>query len=132
MSFVKLVATSAVSSPVVKAMSVYLSVPVWNVPVSVIMAALAGAGLSLFFGDPVESRRSLAGQVLAATAFGTAVAVLTADGAGWEWAQKNIAMFAMMSAAILRWFLPTAIEKGKQAIKDFKIPFMKKPPGDQP
>lgn len=130
LSFAKLIAAATVSSPVVKAMTDYVSVPVLNVPVSVIMAAFAGAGLSLCFGDPVPTRRGLAGQVLAATGFGTAMAVLVADGMGWGWAQKNIAMFALMSAAIIRWFLPTVIDKGKQSIREFKLPFIKKPSGD--
>lgn len=130
LSFLKLIFAVVVSSPAVQVMTDYVNVPVLNVPVSVVMAALAGAGLSLCFGDPVPTRRGLAGQVLAATGFGTAMAVLLADGMAWGWAQKNIAMFALMSAAIIRWFLPTAIDKAKLSIKEARIPFTKKPTGD--
>lgn len=133
-SFVKLTVTSvaagAGSAPVAKLFTDYVSLPVWGVPVSVIGAAAFGAGLSLFFGDPIPSRRSLYGQVLAATFFGAACAVLVADGMDWDWAQKNISMFALMSAAILRWFLPTVIERGKQLVKEFRFPSIKKPDGD--
>lgn len=138
MSLLKLSVTSAAAAvagePVVDIFTKYVSLPVWGVPVTVVMAALAGAGLSLFFGDPIESRRSLWGQVLASMAFGTAIAVLVADGMGWGWAQKNISMFALMSAAIVRWFLPTVIERGKQFIREFKWPFARKgnpTPGDE-
>lgn len=132
-SFFKLAASAAVagaaSPPVVDLFSAYVQTPVWGVPVSVIGAAAFGAGLSLFFGDPIPTRRALYGQVLAATVFGAAVAVLVADGMNWDWAQKNISMFALMSAAMVRWFLPTAIEQGKAMIKALKVPSItKKPP----
>lgn len=132
-SFIKLaVATggaAAASSPVLDAFNSYISLPVWGVPVTVFGAAGAGAVLSLFFGDPLTSRRDLFGQVLAATVFGVAVAVLAADGLDWDWATKNMSMFALMSAAMLRWFLPTVIDRGKQFIKDFKFSFTKKSDG---
>lgn len=132
-SFFKLTATTALagaaSPPVVDLFSTYVSTPVWGVPVSVVGAAAFGAGLSLFFGDPIPTRRALYGQVLAATAFGAALATLVADGMDWDWAQKNISMFALMSAAMVRWFLPTAIEKVKDSIKALKVPTIsKKPP----
>jgi hypothetical protein len=130
-SFFKLATASvtagAASTPVLKLFTEYVSLPVWGVPVSVVGAAAFGAGLSLFFGDPLPSRRALYGQTLAATAFGTACAVLVADGMNWDWAQKNISMFALMSAAILRWFLPTIIERGKQLIREARFPTLKKP-----
>lgn len=129
-SFFKLaaasVATGAASTPIITLFTEYVSLPVWGVPVSVVGAAAFGAGLSLFFGDPLPSRRALYGQTLAATAFGTACAVLVADGMNWDWAQKNISMFALMSAAILRWFLPTIIERGKQLIREARFPTIKK------
>jgi hypothetical protein len=40
-----------------------------------------------------------------------------------------MSMFALMSAAIMRWFLPTIIERGKQFIKEFKFSFTKKSEG---
>lgn len=134
-SFTKLAATTALagaaSPPVVDLFSAYVSTPVWGVPVSVVGAAAFGAGLSLFFGNPIATRRALYGQVLAATAFGAALATLVADGMDWDWAQKNISMFALMSAAMVRWFLPTAIEKVKDTIKALKVPSItKKPPGE--
>src|SRR5690606_19690093 len=108
MSLIKLTATAAgvgvTGAPLVEILTQYVQLPVWGVPVTVVMAALAGAVLSLFFGDPVESRKSLWGQVLGSTAFGTAVAVLVADGMGWGWMQRNIPMSALMSAAVIRWF----------------------------
>lgn len=129
-SFFKLIGasttTAVASSPLVDAFSIYVQLPVWGVPVTVIGAAGFGAVLSLFFGDPLPTRRDLFGQTLGATFFGVAVAVLAADGLDWEWATKNMAMFALMSAAILRWWLPTIIERGKQLIKDFKFTFTKK------
>lgn len=132
-SFIKLsvatVSASAASSPLLDAFNAYVSLPVWGVPVTVFGAAGAGAVLSLFFGDPLTSRRDLFGQVLASTGFGVAIAVLVADGFNWEWAAKNMSMFALMSAAILRWFLPTMIERGKQLIKEIKVPFTKKNEG---
>lgn len=134
MSFFKLVtasvATGAASAPVLDIFTDYVSLPVWGVPVSVIGAAAFGAGLSLFFGDPIPTRRALYGQILAATFFGAAWAVLIADGMNWDWAQKNISMFALSSAAVVRWFLPTVIERGKQIVKEFKLPSLKKPDGD--
>lgn len=140
MSFIKLsvatvstavatVSTAAASSPVLDAFNSYISLPVWGVPVTVFGAAGAGAVLSLFFGDPLTSRRDLFGQVLAAMVFGVATAVLVADGLDWDWATKNMSMFALMSAAIMRWFLPTIIERGKQFIKEFKFSFTKKSEG---
>lgn len=123
-------ATGAATAPVIDIFNTYVQTPVWGVPVSVIGAAAFGAGLSLFFGDPIKTRRALYGQTLAATVFGAACAVLVADGMGWEWAQKNIGMFALMSAAMVRWFLPTVIERIKQMVKDFKLPSIKKPDGD--
>lgn len=134
LSFAKLTITSvaagASSAPVMKLFTDYVSLPVWGVPVSVIGAAAFGAGLSLFFGDPIPSRRSLYGQILAATFFGAACATLVADGMDWDWAQKNISMFALMSAAIIRWWLPSIIERGKQLIHEFRLPSLKKPDGD--
>lgn len=133
-SFIKLatasVATGAASSPAIDIFSQYVNLPVWGVPVSVIGAAAFGAGLSLFFGDPLPTRRALYGQTLAATVFGAACAVLVADGMDWDWAQKNISMFALMSAAMVRWFLPTIIERGKQLVREFRFPSLKKPDGD--
>ena len=99
-------------------------------PVTIVGAAAVGAGMSLFFGDPIQSRKSLFGQVTASTAFGVAVEVLCADALNLEWAQKNLSMFVMMMAAIMRWFLPSAIERGKQVIKEFKFSFSKKSDGD--
>lgn len=105
-------------------------IPVFGVPVTIVGAAAVGAGMSLFFGDPIQSRKSLFGQVTASTAFGVAVGVLCADALNLEWAQKNLSMFVMMMAAIMRWFLPSAIERGKQVIKEFKFSFSKKSDGD--
>ena len=121
--------TGVTSSPLFNLFNAYISTPVWGVPVTVMGAAAAGAALSLFFGDPIESRRGLFGQVAAATVFGAATAVLVADGMNWDWAQKNISMFALMSAAVLRWFLPTIIERGKQFIKEFKFSLTRKDGG---
>ena len=125
-SFIKLtvatVATGAGTSSFFELLSKSVQFNVWNVPISVAGAAAFGAGLSLFFGDPIESRRALYGQVLAATAFGAALAVMLADGMQWAWAQKNIAMFALMTAAMTRWFLPSVIERGKQLIKEVRLP----------
>lgn len=132
-SLIKLSITSAgtavASSPLIHAFNSYVQLPVWGVPVTVFGAAGAGAILSLFFGDPITSRRSLFGQTLAATVFGVAVAVLVSDGLNWDWAIKNMAMFAMMSAAALRWFLPSIIDRGKQFIKEFKFSFTKRQDG---
>lgn len=129
-SFIKLAVTSAgtgmlASTPAMDAFNAYVQLPVWGVPVTVIGAGFAGSLLSLFFGDPVETRRGLWGQVIASAMFGTAVASLLADGLNWDWATKNMAMFAMMSAAMLRWFLPTMIERGKAVIKELKFSFAK-------
>ncbi len=123
--------TAAASSPFIDAFNNYIQLPVWGVPVTVIGAAGAGAVLSLFFGDPIPTRRALYGQTVGATFFGVAVAVLAADGLNWDWAIKNMSMFALMSAAIMRWFLPTMIERGKQIIKDFKFSFTKRNGGDK-
>lgn len=129
-SLIKLTGASAGTAmgitPVVDLFNVYIQLPVWGVPVTVFGAAGFGAALSLFFGDPLKTRRELFGQTLGATFFGVACAVLAADGLNWAWATKNMSMFALMSAAILRWFLPTIIERGKQLIKDFKFSFTKK------
>lgn len=105
-------------------------IPVFGVPVTIVGAAAVGAGMSLFFGDPIESRRSLFGQVLAATAFGVSAGVLAADALNLEWAQKNMGMFVMMTAALMRWFLPSVIDRGKQFIKEFKFSFSRKTDGD--
>lgn len=133
MSLTKLVVTAggtgAVTSPVFQLFTSYIQQPVWGVPVTLFGAAAAGAGLSLFFGDPLPTRRALFGQVLAATFFGAGVAVLAADGMDWDWATKNISMFALISAAMIRWFLPSIIERIKQLIKEFKFSFTKRPTG---
>lgn len=126
-SFLKLVLSSTAigagtESIVVPVLNGIFQVPVFGVPVTIIGAAAVGAGMSLFFGDPIESRRSLFGQVSAATAFGVGSGVLFADAFHLEWAQKNMAMFVMMNAALMRWFLPTVIEKVKTIIKEFKLP----------
>lgn len=130
MSLFKLVGTTvgtgAVTSPLFQLFTTYVQQPVWGVPVTVMGASAAGATLSLFFGDPLPTRRALFGQVLAATFFGAASAVLLSDAMGWEWASKNISMFAMISAAMIRWFLPSIIERVKQLIKEFKFSFTKK------
>ena len=130
MGFMKLAGTSAgagvVSSPFFQMFTSYIQQPVWGVPVAVIGAAGFGVGLSLFFGDPIPTRKALFGQCLAATFFGAGAAVLLADGMDWTWAEKNIAMFAMISGAIIRWFLPSMIERVKQLIKEFKFSFTQK------
>lgn len=107
------------------------TIPIFGVQVTTIGAAAVGAGLSLFFGDPIESRRSLFGQVAAATAFGVGSGILLADAFNLAWAQKNLQMFVMMDAAIMRWFLPSIIERGKQLIKDFKFSFSRKSDGEK-
>lgn len=126
----KLVSTAtgagALTSPMFQLLNTYVQQPVWGVPVTVIGASAAGAALSLFFGDPLPTRRALFGQVLAATFFGAAGAVLVSDAMDWEWASKNISMFAMISAAMIRWFLPSIIERVKELIKEFKFSFTKK------
>lgn len=119
----------AATSPAFKLFTDFVHQPVWGVPVTVFGAAAAGAALSLFFGDPVKTRRDLFGQVLAATFFGAGAAVLAADAMDWEWAAKNISMSAMITAAVIRWFLPPVIERVKQMIKEFKFSFTKKPEG---
>lgn len=121
--------TGAVTSPLFQLFTSYVQQPVWGVPVTVFGAAAAGAGLSLFFGDPVPTRRALFGQVLASTFFGAGSAVLTADAMDWDWATKNISMSALISAAMIRWFLPSIIASVKQLIKEFKLSFTKKPEG---
>lgn len=121
--------TGVVSSPLFDLFTRYMPTMVWNIPVGVVGAAGAGAVLSLFFGDPLTTRRDLFGQTIAATFFGVATAVLAADALDWEWAAKHMPMFAMMSAAMIRWFLPTIIERGKHLIKEFKFSFAKKSDG---
>lgn len=132
-SLLKLALTTAgagvVSAPALDALNAQIHLPVWVVPVTVIAAAGAGAALSLFFGDPLTTRRDLWGQTLGATAFGTALAVLVSDAFDWDWASKNMEMAAMMSAAMVRWFLPTIIDRGKQFIRDLKFSFSKKTEG---
>lgn len=120
---------SAATPPAFQLFTDFVHQPVWGVPVTVFGAAAAGAALSLFFGDPLPTRRALFGQVLAATFFGAGAAVLVADAMDWEWATKNISMSAMISAAVIRWFLPGVIERVKQLIKEFKFSFTKKPEG---
>lgn len=119
-------ATGAAGEPFLRVFNEYVQQPVWGVPVTVFGAAMFGAALSLCFGDPVPSRKSLFTQIFASAAFGAGLAVLLADAANLEWAQKNMAMFAMITAAILRWFLPSAIDKVKQLIKDFKLSLITK------
>lgn len=106
------------------------TIPVFGVQVTTIGAAAVGAALSLFFGDTIESRRMLFGQVIASTLFGVAVGILCADGLSLAWAQKNLQMFVLMMAALMRWFLPSIIARGKELIKDFKFPFTKKTDGE--
>lgn len=125
LDFIKLGATATVAAPVLKVFESYIALPVMGVPISVSMAALFGAGLSLFFGDPIESRRSLWGQLAAATVFGVATATFLADALQLEWAIKNPPMFALLMAAMLRWFLPSIIERGKLFIQNFSFSFSK-------
>lgn len=119
------------TSPLFQLFTAYVKQPVWGIPVTVIGAAAAGAALSLFFGDPLPSRKALFGQVIASTFFGAGVAVLVSDAMGWSWATRNISMFTMLSAAMIRWFLPSIIDRGKQFIHDFKFTFSKKEGDDQ-
>lgn len=121
--------TGAATSPLFQLFTSYVQQPVWGVPVTVFGAAAAGAGLSLFFGDPLKTRRDLFGQILASTFFGAGSAVLAADAMNWEWATKNISMSALISAAMIRWFLPSIIARVKQLIKEFRLSFIKKPEG---
>lgn len=114
------------STPVFKLFTTYVNMPVWGVPVTLWGAAAAGSILSLFFGDPITTRRMLFGQTMAAMFFGVGLAVLASDAMNWEWATKNLSMFAMMSAAMLRWFLPSLIIRGKQLIHTFSFSFTKK------
>lgn len=117
---------SVAASPIVELFTQYVSQPVWGIPVTVFGAAAAGACMSLFFGDPLPSRRALYGQVMASTLFGAAAAVLAADAMDWDWAAKNISIFALVSAALIRWFLPSIIDRVKQLIKEFRFSFTKK------
>lgn len=129
-NFVKMLSastgTGVVTSPVFQIFTQYVNQPVWGIPVTVFGAAAAGACMSLFFGDPLPTRRALYGQVIASTLFGAAAAVLAADAMNWDWAAKNISIFALISAAMIRWFLPAIIERGKQLIKEFRFPTTKK------
>lgn len=129
-NFVKMISastgTGVVTSPVFQIFTQYVNQPVWGIPVTVFGAAAAGACMSLFFGDPLPTRRALYGQVIASTMFGAAAAVLAADAMDWDWAAKNISIFALISAAMIRWFLPAIIERGKQLIKEFRFPTTKK------
>jgi len=125
------IGTAAASSPFLSAFNAYVQLPVWGIPVTVVGAAGFGALLSLFFGDPITDRRSLFGQVLGSAFFGCAGAKLVSDALDWSWAQENMALFAMVSAAIIRWFLPTIIEKVKQSIREYRIPFTKKKEGGE-
>lgn len=135
MNLIKMMGTTlgigVVTTPFLHLFTDYVQQPVWGVPVTVIGAAAAGAALSLFFGDPLPTRRALFGQVLAATFFGTAVAVLASDAMDWKWATDNISMFTMLMAAMIRWFLPTIIERVKSLIQTFKFSFTKKPGEDK-
>lgn len=119
------------TSPIFQVFTSYIKQPVWGIPVTVMGAAAAGSALSLFFGDPLPSRRALFGQLIASTFFGAGVAVLVSDAMGWAWATRNISMFTMLSAAMIRWFLPSVIDRGKQFIHDFKFSFTKKEGDDQ-
>lgn len=129
-NFVKMLSastgTGVVTSPVFQIFTQYVNQPVWGIPVTVFGAAAAGACMSLFFGNPLPTRRALYGQVIASTLFGAAAAVLAADAMDWDWAAKNISIFALISAAMIRWFLPAIIERGKQLIKEFRFPTTKK------
>ena len=49
----------------------------------------------------------------------------------WKWATDNISMFTMLMAAMIRWFLPTIIERVKSLIQTFKFSFTKKPGEDK-
>lgn len=100
-----------------------VSLPVWGVPVTSFGAAAAGAGLAMFFTDPVESRRLLGGMILGSCFFGTAGSVLLADGLNLGWAHKHPSMFAMVVAAVIFWFSPSAIRRGKQMIHDYNFSF---------
>lgn len=126
-SFLKLVVSSTAlgawaSAVILPIVDKAIRVPAFGVPVSLVGAAAVGAGLSLFFGDPIQSRKSLFGQVTAATAFGLCAGVLAAEALSLKWAQDNIGMFVMMVSALMRWFLPSLIAKGKDVIKSFKFP----------
>jgi len=116
---------SAASTPIVNYLQLYTSIPLWGMPISVIAAATFGAGLSLFFGDPLVSRRALYGQTLAATFFGAGLAVMFAHAMKWDWAMEYTALLALMTSAMVRWFLPTIIERGKQLINEFRFPHRK-------
>lgn len=124
-SFLKLAATTASLGVGVDGtfniFTQFVQLPVWTVPVTSFGAAAVGAGLSLFFGEPLKSKRDLWGQLLAACIFGTAASVLLTDAFGLGWAAKHPGMFAMVIAAMVRWFLPACIERAKQIIREYRL-----------
>ena len=100
-----------------------MQIPVWGVPVTTFGAAAVGAGVSLFFGEPVSGAKMLWKQIIASMFFGVAFSVLCADIFGWAWAAKHQSLFALVVAAFVRWFLPSIIERGKAIIKEYKLNF---------
>ena len=132
-SLLKLGTTTAIASPIFQIFTEVVAFPVFGAPITLILAALVGAGLSLFFGDPIIGRRNLWGQIAGAVAFGTGAGVLVSDAMDWAWATRNLPLFVMCCSAVIRWFLPTVIERGKQLIREFKFPWAKKsnPEGEE-
>lgn len=124
--------TSGTSLKAIDIFNKTMALPVWGVPVTTFAAAAVGAGVSLFFGEPVTKARDLWGQVIASMFFGVAWSVLLADGLNWEWASKHQSMFALVTAAFVRWFLPAIIERGRELIKEYKLSlnFMRKKGGE--
>ena len=123
MSFIKLAATLAVATPTFKIFADAMKLPLADASIGIFLAGLAGAGLSMFFGDPIEGKRNLWGQVLGSAIFGTTIATMLSDAMGWSWAVKNPYMFALIVAALTRWWLPSIITRGKQIIGELNIPW---------
>lgn len=129
-SLLKLSATAIATAPVFQIFSEVVAFPVFGHPVSLFMAGLFGAGLSLFFGDPIEGRRMFWGQIAGSVVFGVGSGVLVSDAMDWDWATKNLPLFVVCCSAMIRWFLPVLLpaiaKRAKKFIEEYQLPSFKK------
>lgn len=91
-----------------------LSISLFNVPVTVVFMAFAGAMLSFAYnvdGDDKISRRKFYGLIIANTIFACAAVAVIPQWMGWVWASSKVeGSLALLFAAIARFIVPLLLK----------------------
>lgn len=91
-----------------------LSISLFNVPLTVVFMAFAGAMLSFAYnieGDEKISRRKFYGLIVANTIFACAAVAVIPQWLGWVWASPKIeGSLALLFAAIARFIVPLLLK----------------------